>query len=64
MFEITYYNIATRKAVTSPTTEIVDAVEVLKYLEKAKEKQIIIVSLVLEGKYLNAGLLCTSLKFK
>lgn len=66
MFEVTYYSILTRAAMISPTTitERVNAVDVLKYLEGAKDKHIIIVSLTLEGKLLNVGVLCSSLKFR
>lgn len=66
MFEVTYYSILTRAEMISPTTitERVNAVDVLKYLEKVKDKHIIIVSLTLGGKLLNVSMLCSSLKFK
>ena len=61
MFEVTYYDISSRSALSTKT---VDVMEVLKYLEKAQDKHIIIASLTFGGKRLDVSALCLSLQFK
>lgn len=64
MFEVTYYDISSRSALSSSITKTADAIEVLKYLEKAQDKRIIIASLTFGGKCLDVSTLCLSLQFK
>lgn len=64
MFEVTYYDISSRSALSSSITKTADAIEVLKYLEKAQDKRIIIASLTFGGKRLDVNTLCLSLQFK
>jgi hypothetical protein len=64
MFEVTYYDISSRSALSSSITKTVDVTEVLKYLEKAQDKHIIIASLTFGGKRLDVSALCLSLQFK
>lgn len=64
MFEVTYYDISSRSALSSSITETVDVLEVLKYLEKVQDRRIIISSLTFGGKHLDISTLCLSLRFK
>lgn len=64
MFEVTYYDISSRSALSSSITKTADAIEVLKYLEKAQDKRIIIASLTFGDKRLDVSTLCLSLQFK
>lgn len=63
MFEVAYYNISTQ-ALTSASVAVVNAEEVLKYLEKNKNGIILIKYLKYGDRFLDIPSLCKSLKFE